>query len=595
MTINLENSGEINMLDNILEVLLDAIPYSIWLKSSEGNYIFVNQYFCDSLNISKSDILGKTVYDIYGKKFCKEYAKNYKEVQESGIPRLFTGYQEEVFIEYYIAPIKKENKIVAYLSILQDQTKRKRDEEETIKQKNLLKTLIDTIPDSIFYKDIDGKYLDCNIAFAKDYYQCSKGEVIGKKDKDMTSNEKLLSDILVTDRKVIKNKEKQVNSINIENDGQIKYMECIKAPILDNKKDVWGIIGVSRDITKRVLSEKELKKISYTDKLTDVYNRTYFDKKIKSLNTGNNLPLSLIMGDVDGLKIVNDTLGHLKGDELLVQITNVLKKVCKKESLIVRWGGDEFVILLPSTENEEANEICNKIKSACKKESYTSIPLRISLGCATKTNINQNINDVLKEAEDKLYKEKLPNHIDSKKRTLSVLNKALTEKSLETKQHTDRVVNYVKRLGNSMGLNSSQMKELILSAKLHDIGKIGISDEILSKPEKLTDDEFDIIKTHTEKGYRVAKSNYEIAHVANNILSHHERWDGKGYPLGLKGKKIPLLSRIICIADSYDAMISERSYKSKMSKEEAIKEIKKCSGKQFDPEIAKIFIKEFSR
>ena len=582
------------MLDNILEVLLDTIPYSIWLRSSEGDYIFANQYFCDSLNMSKNDILGKTVYDIYGKKLGKEYTKNYKEIEESGIPKLFTGYQEEIFIECYIAPIKKENKIVAYLGILQDQTKRKKYEEETIKQKNLLKTLVDTIPDSIFYKDIDGRYLDCNIAFAKDYYQCNKREVIGKKDKDMTSSPKLLKDILITDERVIKNKEKQVNLINIENDGQIKYMECIKAPILDNKKNVWGIVGVSRDITERVLTERELKKISYTDKLTDVYNRTYFDKKIKNLNTENNLPLSLIMGDVDGLKIVNDTLGHLKGDELLVQIANVLKKVCKKESLTVRWGGDEFVVLLPNTEYEEAKKICNKIKSVCKKESYTSIPLSMSLGCATKTNINQNINAILKEAEDKLYKEKLPSHINSKKRILNVLNKSLTEKSLETKQHTDRVVNYVKKLGNSMGLNSSQMKELILSAKLHDIGKIGIQDEILLKPEKLTDDEFDIIKTHTEKGYRVAKSNYEIAYVANNILSHHERWDGKGYPLGLKDKEIPLLSRIICIADSYDAMTSERAYKNKMSNGEAIKEIKKCSGKQFDPELVKIFIEEFS-
>jgi diguanylate cyclase (GGDEF)-like protein/PAS domain S-box-containing protein len=555
----------------------------------------VNQYFCDSLNMPKNDILGKTVYDIYGKELGKEFTENYKEVEKLGIPKLFTGYKEGVFLECYIAPIKKENKIVAYLGILQDQTERKKYEEETIKQKNLLKTLVDTIPDSIFYKDIHGRYLDCNIAFAKDYYQCSKGEVIGKKDKDMTSSPKLLRDILVTDERVIKNKEKQVNRINIEDDGHIKYMECIKAPILDNKKNVWGIVGVSRDITERVLTERELKKISYTDKLTDVYNRTYFDKKIKSLNTENNLPLSLIMGDADGLKIVNDTLGHLKGDELLVQIANVLKKVCKKENLIVRWGGDEFVVLLPNTEYEEAKKICDKIKSACKKESYTSIPLSISLGCATKTNINQNINAILKEAEDKLYKEKLPSHINSKKRILNALSESLTEKSLETKQHTDRVVNYVKKLGDSMRLNSSQMKELILSAKLHDIGKIGIPDEILSKPEKLTDDEFDIIKTHTEKGYRVAKSNYEIAHVANNILSHHERWDGKGYPLGLKGKKIPLLSRIICIADSYDAMTSERAYKSKMSNEEAIKEIKKCSGKQFDPGIAKIFIEEFSR
>ena len=205
------------------------------------------------------------------------------------------------------------------------------------------------------------------------------------------------------------------------------------------------------------------------------------------------------------------------------------------------------------------------------------------------------IPDCIFYKDDKLYKEKLPSLINSKKRILDALNEALTEKSLETKQHTERVVYYAKKLGNRIGLDSNQMKDLIVAAVLHDIGKIGIPDKILSKPGKLTDNEFELMKTHTEKGYRVAKSNYEIVHVANNILSHHERWDGKGYPLGLKGEKIPLLSRIICIVDSYDAMTSERAYKHKMSNEEAINEIKKCSGTQFDPKIAKIFIEEFSR
>lgn len=582
------------MFDNMLEVILDTIPYSIWLRNSNGNFVFVNQYFCDSLNMSKNDVLGKTVYDIYGEELGKEFIGNYEEVEKLGKPKLFTGYHKELFLECYIAPIKKENKVVAYLGILQDQTTRKKYEDEIIKQKNLLKTLIDTIPDCICYKDIEGSYLDCNIAFAKDYYKCSKEEVIGKKDNDMIKNPKLIRDTLATDEVVLKSKEKQTNRINIEDNGRIKYMECIKTPVLDDKKDVWGIVGISRDITERILIEQELKKLSYTDKLTDVYNRAYFDKKIEDLNTENCLPLSLIMGDVDELKIVNDTLGHLKGDELLVQIANVLKKVCKKESLIVRWGGDEFIILLPNTQHKEAKELCNKIKVACKKEPYTSIPLSISLGCATKTKVNQNIDEVLKEAEDKLYKEKLPSNINSKKRTLNALNDGLAEKSIETKEHTERVVHYAKKLGNRIGLDSNQMKDLIVAAALHDIGKIGIPKKILSKPGKLTDDEFELMKTHAEKGYRVAKSNYEITHVANNILSHHERWDGKGYPLGLKGEKIPFLSRIICIVDSYDAMTGERAYKSKMSNEEAIKEIKKCSGTQFDPEIVNVFIEEFS-
>ncbi|MGL4914499.1 MAG: sensor domain-containing diguanylate cyclase/phosphohydrolase [Romboutsia sp.] len=581
------------MFDNMLEILLDNIPYSIWLVDNKGYYIFVNEYFCNHINMCKEDLLGKNIHEIYGDVLGDEYMANYKEVKELGSPKLFTGYQDDIFLECYIAPIKKDEKIVSYLGILQDQTKRKVAEEQIIKQKKILNTLIDTIPDSIFYKNIEGEYVDCNVAFANDYYNTNKEDIIGKKDTDIIKNKKLIKSILETDLKVIDTKIKYKTNIIIENEDNKKYMECIKTPLLDEENNVWGIVGASRDITQRILSERELKKNTYTDKLTKVYNRAYFDKKVEDLNQEKYLPLSLIMGDVDGLKVVNDTLGHLKGDELLVQISNVLKNVCKNEGLVVRWGGDEFVILLPNTEIEKSKEICKKIILQCQTQRCTSIPLRISLGCASKEHIDQNIDEILKEAEEQLYKQKLPSHINSKKRTLDALNEALIEKSIETKEHTDRVVGYAKRLGKKLKLNDKHMKELIISAQLHDIGKIGIQNEILSKPGKLTNEEFNIIKTHTEKGYRVAKSNYEIAHIANNILSHHEKWNGTGYPLGLKGKEIPYLSRVICIVDSYDAMISKRSYKEEISNEDAIEEIKRCSGTQFDPKIVKVFIEEF--
>ena len=370
-------------------------------------------------------------------------------------------------------------------------------------------------------------------------------------------------------------------------------MESIKTPVIDSNGEVWGIVGISRDITSKVLAERELKKLSYIDKLTGVYNRAYFDKKIEKLNNNKYLPISLIMGDVDGLKIVNDTLGHLQGDELLIQISNVLKKVCKKDNLIIRWGGDEFVILLTNTEYEKAKEICNKIKEACKKENYTSIPLSISLGCATKKNNYQSIEDILKEAEIEVYKQKLPSKQKSKNKFIESIQHALEQKSIDTKEHTNRVVKYAKRLAKKMNLDPEVTNDLILISTLHDIGKIGIPNNILSKPGKLDDIEFEVIKTHTEKGYRIAKSNYEIYHVAKSILSHHERWDGKGYPLGLKGEEIPYLARIVSILDSYDAMTSDRPYKEKMSNKKACEEIKRCSGTQFDPSLVEIFLEEF--
>lgn len=580
------------MFDNMLEILLDNIPYSIWLRSKEGHFIFANKCLCDSLNKTKEEILGKTVYDIYGKRLGKEYTKNYEEVERLGEAKMFSGYQEGIFLECYIAPIKKDGKIESYLGILQDQTERKKYEDEIVKQKNLLKAIMDTIPDSIFYKNLDGEYINCNVSFAQNYYESDKENIIGKKDLDIIKDENFKNQVIKSDEKIIRDRTTQTTNINIKVNGETKYMECIKTPLVDIENKMWGIVGISRDITERKLVEKELRKIGYNDKLTKVYNRAYFDEKIKTLDNERYFPLSLIMGDVDGLKIVNDTLGHLKGDELLVQVSNVLKRVCD-EGLIVRWGGDEFIILLPNTESKKAEQICKKITRACKKEPYTSIPLSISLGHSTKRSLKENIDDVIKDAEEKLYKEKLPRNINSKKKILKGLMEILEEKSSDAKNHTDRVVYYAKRLGKRLKLNSDDQKELIISAMLHDIGKIGIQNEIASKNGKLTDEEFNIIKTHVEKGYRVAKSNYEIAYVANNILSHHEKWNGTGYPMGLKGKEIPFLARVICVIDAYDAMTSERSYKKQMTNEQALKEIEHCSGTQFDPKIVKAFIEEF--
>ncbi|WP_042274875.1 sensor domain-containing diguanylate cyclase/phosphohydrolase [[Clostridium] dakarense] len=581
------------MFDNLLELLLDTVPYSIWMMSIDRKFSFANKFFCDSLNKSKEEVLGKTLFDLYEKELAIEYTGNYDEVLKLNKAKLFTGYQGDLFLECYIAPIKDEDEIVGFLAIHQDQTERKKNEEEIIRQKNLLKTIMDTIPDSIFYKNIEGTYLDCNIAFAKDYYNLEKEDVINKKDIEIVKDSKLIKKIVETDSKVIDSKTKEVNRIKIKDNENIKYMESIKTPILDDNGKIWGIVGVSRDITSRILLERDLKKLSYIDKLTGVYNRAYFDKKVEDMNKESYLPLSLIVGDVDGLKIVNDTLGHLKGDELLIQITDVLKKVCKKNNLIVRWGGDEFVILLPNTEYEDSKILCKKIKDACKEEGYKHIPLSISLGCSTKRNLNQSIDDILKEAEDEVYKQKLPSQSNSKNHLLVSLQDTLKEKCIDTQEHTDRVVKYAKRLANKMNLSEDRANELVLAATLHDIGKIGIPDDILLKPGKLTDSEYKTIKTHTEKGYRIAKSNYEIAHIAKCILSHHERWDGRGYPLGLKGEEIPYLARLVCVIDSYDAMTSSRPYKDKISNKKACEEIKRCSGSQFDPNIVKIFLEEF--
>lgn len=591
---------------NLLEVLLDNIPYSIWLISVERRFIFVNKYYASTLNLKKEDIIGKKLTELFNREVASEYIENYEEVMKMGEAKLFSGYAENLgypkgtFLECYIAPIKVDNKITCFLGILQDQSERKKYEEELINQKELLNTIVETIPDGIYHKDIDGNYLKCNDTLINEYYKVEKNEVLGNNilnlakenynEDNILREEKIVNNIVKTDNIVINTKNKVKEKIKIKINNKIKYIESIKVPVINNNGVATGIVGIVRDITENVILENSLKKMSYIDKLTGLYNRAYFDEKLKELDNHEFFPLSFIMGDLNGLKIINDSIGHLEGDKLLKSISKVIKKSCRKDDFIFRWGGDEFCILLPKTTDLEAEAICERIKKNCKLETKTLIPLSIALGVSNKNDLSKSIDLVLVEAEDKVYREKLVNEKTIRKDIVDSLNKELSLRHGDTKSHINRVKKYAVKLGNKMNLSKEELYDLEMLAEFHDIGKVGIPVEILSKPGKLSKEEFQIIKTHSEKGYRIAMFNPEFEKIAGCILTHHEKYDGTGYPLGLKGDEIPLLSRIISIVDSYDAMTSNRLYKKKISKEEAKEEIKKYSGTQFDPFVVEKFL-----
>ena len=594
------------MNSNLLEVLLDNIPYSVWLIGIDGRFIFVNKYYSNALNLSKEYIIGKSLSEIYTKEVVDEYIKNYNLVRDEEKPNLFSGYENGLgyhdgsFLECYLAPIKENGEIKYFLGILQNQSERKKYEEELINQKELLNTLVESIPDGIYHKDKDGKYLKCNNTLVKDYYKITKAEIIGKDIKSIykkASNrkgifkeEKILDKLILQDDKVINTKNKLKEKIKIELNRKIRYIESIKVPVIDKGGVVTGIVGVVRDVTENVILENKLKKMSYRDKLTGLYNRAYFDEKLKELNNKEFFPLSFVMGDLNGLKVINDAIGHLEGDKILKEISRVIKNSCRKDDLIFRWGGDEFCILLPKTTEEEAEAICNRIRKNCKLNHKTIIPLSIALGVSSKKESKKPIDEVLVEAEDKVYREKLVNEKRIKKNIIDSLNKELFLRHDYIKEHINIVKKYAVELGKKMNLSEKELKNLKMLAKLHDIGKVGIPEEILSKPGKLKKEEYEIIKTHAEKGYRIAMFNPEFEKIAPCILAHHERYDGTGYPLGLKGDEIPLLARIINVVDSYDAMTNKRVYKKSLSSEEAKKELKKNSGTQFDPIIVEKFL-----
>ena len=373
-----------------------------------------------------------------------------------------------------------------------------------------------------------------------------------------------------------------------KNPEKQKWVELRLSTILH--QDLPSILAVLTDITERKQREEEIKHLSFYDKLTGLYNRAALEDNLKRLDTNRQLPISIIMADINGLKLVNDAYGHKTGDKLLIHTAEIFRRTCRKEDLIARWGGDEFIIMLPQTGRTDAEKLAQRIKRECRKYYVKSVPVKIALGIATKTEADKSTQLLLKEAEDEMYKNKLMESSSVRKDLISTLLATLKEKSEETEEHAKRLSELSYKFQKPLNLSDADMDKLALLAAMHDIGKIIIPEEILKKPDKLSAEEWDKVKKHSEVGFHIASSSEALAHISQEILHHHERWDGKGYPLGKKGGKIPKLSRIVAIVDAYDVMTSGRPYKPAISKEEALGEIKAKAGTQFDPKYARIFV-----
>jgi len=379
--------------------------------------------------------------------------------------------------------------------------------------------------------------------------------------------------------------------------GELRYTKNTIVNMLDDPH-INGLLINYYDITEAKEREQEIYYLSTYDELTGLYNRSYFERNESEFIKEENLPLTIIMGDLNGLKLINDMFGHSEGDKLLKVMADIIKESCGNKAIPIRFGGDEYCVILYNTDCQQAERVIENIKNRCReyKDSVDNELFypSIALGCDTVSDNNKTLTEALRVAEDKMYKNKLfeGKSVHSAAALISSIKAAMHEKSFETEEHSARLSVYSKEIGKHIGLSDNELQELAFAAELHDIGKIGIDNSILTKPSRLNEKEWKLIKEHPEIGYRIAQASGELSNIADYILSHHERWDGRGYPMGLEKEDIPLYSRIISIADAFDVMTSDRPYREKISKEEAAKEIEKNAGTQFDPQLVKIFLEE---
>jgi len=380
--------------------------------------------------------------------------------------------------------------------------------------------------------------------------------------------------------------------------GNRKWVLEMGQAIYDANGDVEALEGIVIDITDQKIRESQIQYMGDHDYMTGLYNRKYFEEMRVRMDTEQSLPISIIIADINGVRLINDAFGHAEGDRAIIETAYVLRGCCREGDILARTGANEFSILAANTGNKQAETLAEKIRTACDRYNKSldnrSYDISLSVGYATKMRPVESIDQAAKTAEDYMHNSKLLDRRGSHSSLLTSIMATMYERSQETEEHAERLALLAKRIGRRLNLPQKSLNELELLSMLHDIGKVGIDDRILNKPGKLSNEEWAVMKKHPEIGYRIAMTSPDLEPIAEYILSHHERWDGKGYPRGLKGARIPLLSRILAVVDAYDAMTKDRVYRKAMSNEAAVAEIRRNAGTQFDPEIARICIESLS-
>lgn len=570
--------------------------FKVVFDAVTGVIVDANPAILSYFGYTQAELLGRRIQefnllppDILNEKFSGEPKGG---VLFSAAPHRLKNGETRLFDAYASVILDKESKLL--YAILFDVTDRERYRNELMQEKELLRTTLQSIGDGVVTTDNLGRITSLNTV-AQELTGWKNDETKGKPFSDVfrLQNEETGEPVDNPIRKVLETG-RTVGLVNhtemVNRCGQRIPIADSAAPIRMENGQTFGVVMVFRDVSDEKKHHTQIEYLSYHDSLTGLYNRRYVEENLNRLDTAENLPISVVMGDVNGLKLTNDVFGHKAGDTLLQNVAGLLVQSCRQGSLIARWGGDEFVILMPRTRLSTAEAYIQSLKNTRIGINGSGLRLSLSLGCACKDTAEGNIQAAMREAEEYMYHQKLLDGKSYRNAIINTLLATLYEKSNETEEHSKRMEKHCHYIGRKLRLSSKEMDELSLLALLHDMGKVSIDPRILQKPGALTSAEWDEMKRHPEIGYRIAQATPELTTVSDLILAHHERWDGKGYPRGLKGEDIPLACRILAVTDAYDAMTNDRAYRSAKSSEEAIDELEKNAGAQFDSNIVRIFV-----
>lgn len=351
-----------------------------------------------------------------------------------------------------------------------------------------------------------------------------------------------------------------------------------------NKRKMIGMVMTFIDITERQKAREREQYHACHDAVTGLYNRTFLLTEIDRLNVERNLPFSMIVGDVNGLKLTNDVFGHEAGDGLLRLIGEAIRRACRADDIIARISGDEFVILLPHTPSPDAKAILRRIRKEVEQVRYQAVYGSIALGQATRSRPGKSSDTLFAEAEDAMYQDKTVHQKQYQTAQLQHMIETLHNRSPREKLHSDTVSRLCGDIAAELAMTPHQVRQMKDAGYYHDIGKIALSDAILAKIGRLSPDEQLLMQRHPATGYRILNLFHETMDIAQGALDHHERWDGGGYPKGLKGEEISLAGRIIAVAEAYDFGTNPHSTAC-VGQDKTLDTIRCKAGTKYDPTI----------
>jgi len=559
-------------------------------KPVDYRYLEINKAFIKDTGLG--DVSGKTIKEVLPGTEAM-WIEKYGKVALEGVAIDFEAYTKALDRYYKVFAYSPQKN--RFASIFLDITERVEMEKSLKEEKDRMRTTLMSVGDGVIVTDMDG-IIEAMNGKAEKMSGWSLEQAIGKDmrqvmkfkdEKDANLEEYMPLEKIFAEKSTI---EWKLGKCLIDRSGNCKSISLNASPIIDENGTLHGAVIVLRDTVEENQRRKDIEYISYHDHLTGLYNRRFFETELERLDSKRNLPLSVIYADVNGLKIINDAFGHEKGDILLKNTADILRRICRADDIIGRVGGDEFAVLLPSASSEMAERVVGRIREAIDEVSLETGKLSVAIGWETKTDESQNIEDMLRIAENRMYKRKISERPKIQSEVVRNVMEMLYEKSEYERIHSQRVSFYCGEIGKALGMEHSEVEELKKLGLFHDIGMVVVDAETLNKQESLTEKEWEEIKRHPEVGRRILSSIGKYAKISDIELAHHERWDGKGYPQKLKDKEIPYKARILALAEAYEAMTNKKSCKESLSKEQAIEEIKRNAGTQFDPQIAQVFI-----